>query len=64
MDLVSELQGMEMRKRFQTVLMNTAVLLALAFFYLTGTQPLILLISGVLCLVVLNVVLEMSRSRR
>ena len=43
--------------------MNVAVLVALAFFYFKGAPPLVLLVSGVICLVVLNVVLAMSKSR-
>ena len=64
MGVVSTLQGMEMTKRNKAILMNAAVLVALAYFYFgKGTPPLILVISAVLCLVVLNVALAISHRR-
>jgi len=52
-----------MNKTTKGLLMNALVLASLAFFYFKGTQPLVLLISGIICLVVLNVVLLISRSK-
>ena len=52
-----------MSKTTKGLLMNALVLAALAVFYFKGTQPLVLLISGIICLVILNVVLMASKSR-
>jgi hypothetical protein len=46
--IISAFQGMEMNKTTKGFLMNAAVLVSLAFFYLKGTQPLVLLISGII----------------
>jgi hypothetical protein len=54
---------MEMNKPTKGVLMNALVLASLAFFYFKGTQPFVLLISGIICLGVLNVVLAASKPR-
>jgi hypothetical protein len=62
-DIVTALQGMEMNKTTKGLLMNALVLASLAFFYFKGTQPLILLISGIICLGVLNVVLVVSKPK-
>jgi hypothetical protein len=54
---------MEMNKTTKGLLMNALVLASLAFFYFKGTQPLVLLISGIICLGVLNVVLMVSKPK-
>ena len=51
-----------MNKTTKGLLMNALVLASLAFFYFKGTQPLVLLISGI-CLGVLNVVLVVSKPK-
>ena len=53
-----------MNKRTKAILMNVVVVAVLAYFYFAkGTQPLILVISGVICLAVLNVALALSKTR-
>lgn len=53
-----------MSKQSKAVLMNVLVVAVLAYFYFfNGTQPLILIISGVICLVVLNAALALSKPR-
>ena len=52
-----------MTKKTKALLMNVSVLATLVFFYFNGTRPLVLLISGVLCLAVLNAVLIASKPR-
>jgi len=54
---------MEMNKQSKAILMNIAVLAALAFFYFKGTSLMVLLISGSICLVVLNLVLMISKPK-
>jgi hypothetical protein len=63
LDIITALQGMEMTKNTKTLLMNITALATLAFFYFKGTPLIILLISGGICLVVLNVVLIVSKPR-
>jgi hypothetical protein len=64
MDIVEALQGMEMNRTTKGILMNASVLAALGFFYFNGTPLLVLLISGAICLAVINVVLVASKPRR
>ena len=52
-----------MTKKTKALLMNLLVLTSLAFFYFKGTQPLVVLISGIICLVILNVVLAVSKAK-
>jgi hypothetical protein len=54
---------MEMKKTTKGLLMNAIVLASLVFFYFKGTQPLVLLISAIICLTVLNVALRASKPR-
>jgi hypothetical protein len=63
LDIVTALQGMEMTKKTKALLMNIIALATLAFFFFKGTPLLVLLISGVICLVVLNVALIASKAR-
>ena len=63
LDIVKELQGMEMSKRFKALLMNATAIASLAFFYVKGTQPTVVLISAVICLTVLNVALIVSKPK-
>jgi len=53
-----------MKKTTKGLLMNASVLAALAYFSLNGTPLLVLLVSGAICLAVLNVVLVVSKPRR
>ena len=52
-----------MNKRSKAILMNAVILVALGYFYFKGTQPLVLLISGIICLSVLNVGLMISKPK-
>lgn len=53
-----------MSKQSKAILMNVTVVGVLAYFYLAkGTQPLALIISGVTCLLVLNLTLAFSKPR-
>jgi len=52
-----------MTKKTKALLMNIIALATLAFFFFKGTPLLVLLISGVICLVVLNVALIASKPR-
>ena len=68
MDVVAPLQGMEMSKttmskRTKAMIVYVAIVGTLGYLYFSGTKPLVLLITGVVCLAAFNIVLRFQSQR-